>query len=323
MKFEELKKSLINGLKPVYFLYGEDVDLLYSALNLIENACNITMPDFNKVVFAGDNYTIQEVVESCSVMPIMDAKRLVIIKDYAGKGSDADKKYLSSYLDNPSPDTCFVMFASKQVPLFVSVVNKTETVDCNKMSEEMLKKVVISKFSALNKKIEKLAVDNLVTACGGSYTAVSKEIEKLSSYAGENEIITNDMVEKMVSKNIENVVYDLTNAIAERNGSKAFSIVNNLLDHGNQPTALVSLIANQFRRLFYVTITEGDNSEIAKYLGVKEGAVFIAKKQAKAFSPKTLKAICEQCTDAEFKIKNGKMEAVNAINYLIAEILNY
>lgn len=322
MKFEELKKNLANGVKPVYFVYGEDIDLLYSALNLIENACNITMPDFNKVVFAGDGFGIQEVVDSCCVMPIMDSKRLVVVKDYSAKASETDKKYLQKYLDNPSLDTCLVLFASKQIPLFISLVNKTETVDCNKMSEEMLKRVIIAKLNGQGKKIEKLAVDNLVSNCSGSYTAVTKEIDKLVAYAGADEVITNQMVESIVSKSVENVVYDLTNAIAEKDGTKAFAIVNNLLGHGNQPSALISLISNQFRRLFYATITEGDNKELAGYLGVKDGAIFIAKKQAKAFSPKALKSICEKCSDAEFKLKNGKMEAVNAVNYLIAEILN-
>ena len=322
MKFEELKKSLVNGLKPAYFIFGEDVDLLYSALNLLENACNITMPDFNKVVF-GPESNMQEVIESCQVLPIMDTKRLVVIKDYSGKGSDTEKKYLQNYLDNPSLDTCFVMFATKNVPLFVSVLNKVEPVDCNKLSAATLAKVIVSKFAQGGKKIEKLAVDYLIEACSGSFTAISKEIEKLLSFAGESEVITLKMAETLVAKSIENVVYDLTNAIAEKNGSKAYSIVNNLLDHGNMPTALISLITNQFRRLFFVTITEGENVELAKHLGVKEGAIYIAKKQAKAFGPKTLKLICEKCVDAEFKIKNGKMEGVNAINYLLAEILSF
>ena len=322
MKFEELKKSLVNGLKPAYFIFGEDVDLLYSALNLLENACNITMPDFNKVVF-GPESNMQEVIESCQVLPIMDAKRLVVIKDYSGKGSDTEKKYLQNYLDNPSLDTCFVMFATKNVPLFVSVLNKVEPVDCNKLSAATLTKVIVSKFAQGGKKIEKLAVDYLIEACSGSFTAISKEIEKLLSFAGESEVITLKMAEALVAKSIENVVYDLTNAIAEKNGSKVYSIVNNLLDHGNMPTALISLITNQFRRLFFVTITEGENAELAKHLGVKEGAIYIAKKQAKAFGPKTLKLICEKCVDAEFKIKNGKMEGVNAINYLLAEILSF
>ena len=322
MKFEELKKSLVNGLKPAYFIFGEDVDLLYSALNLLENACNITMPDFNKVVF-GPESNMQEVIESCQVLPIMDTKRLVVIKDYSGKGSDTEKTYLQNYLDNPSQDTCFVMFATKNVPLFVSVLNKVEPVDCNKLSPETLGKVIVSKFTQGGKKIEKLAVDYLIEACSGSFTAISKEIEKLLSFAGESEVITLKMAETLVAKSIENVVYDLTNAIAEKNGSKVYSIVNNLLDHGNMPTALISLITNQFRRLFFVSITEGENAELAKHLGVKEGAVYIAKKQAKAFGPKTLKLICEKCVDAEFKIKNGKMEGVNAINYLLAEILSF
>ena len=322
MKFEELKKSLINGLKPAYFIFGEDVDLLYSALNLIESNCNITMPDFNKVVFTGD-FNMQDAIESCQVMPIMDTKRLVVCKDYNGKGTDAEKKYLQQYLDNPSLDTCFVMFATKTIPLYVSALNKVEPVDCNKMSAETLSKVIFSKFASQGKKIEKLALDYIIDACGGSYTAISKEIDKLIAFSGEEEVITYAMVENLVEKSVENVVFDLTNAIAEKNGSKVYQIANNLLDHGNQPTALISLITNTFRRLFFVSITEGENSELAKHLGVKEGAIFIAKKQAKAFSPKALKAICEKCVDAEFKIKNGKMEGVNAINYLLAEILNY
>ena len=167
MKFEELKKSLINGLKPAYFIFGEDVDLLYSALNLIENACNITMPDFNKVVLTGD-FNMQEAIESCQVLPIMDTKRLVVVKDYNGKATDGEKKYLQDYLNNPSTDTCFVMFATKSIPLFVSVLNKVEPVDCNKMSPETLSRVIVSKFGSCGKKIEKAALEYLIDACSGS-----------------------------------------------------------------------------------------------------------------------------------------------------------
>ena len=83
MKFQELKKSLTNGCKPIYLIEGEDAFLRGNALRLLktaflkEEALNLT------------NYSGQEVKENSEEFfnavysyPFMSDKRFVILNEY-------------------------------------------------------------------------------------------------------------------------------------------------------------------------------------------------------------------------------------------------
>ena len=57
-------------------------------------------------------------------------------------------------------------------------------------------------------------------------------------------------------------------------------------------------------------------------LGVKEFAITKYKQQAQNFGQRALKNIYDKCIEVEFMSKNGAMEGTNAVNFLIANILN-
>ena len=156
MKFELLKMSLKQEIKPAYFICGDDSFLEYKSLELIENACNLMFPDFNKVVFSVDGFNARQVVESCEVLPIGDEKRLVIVKDYLNKKNEEEKKVFVEYLKNPTPSTCLVLFSTTPTnDFYMSFVNSLEFVDCNKLGEDTLKNGLLQNYQS---KIKKSAI---------------------------------------------------------------------------------------------------------------------------------------------------------------------
>ena len=52
MKFRELKKSLAEGVKPIYLITGEDSFFIERSIALICNAC-LAQPDLNLTRFDG------------------------------------------------------------------------------------------------------------------------------------------------------------------------------------------------------------------------------------------------------------------------------
>jgi len=60
---------------------------------------------------------------------------------------------------------------------------------------------------------------------------------------------------------------------------------------------------------------------LAQYLGVKEFAISKYKEQASSFGQRTLKSIFDSCVQTEGLTKTGKMEAKNALYYLLGTIL--
>ena len=54
MKFAELKKSVTNGVKPIYLVTGEDAFLREKSLEILKNAF-LTFPEFNFDVFDAES----------------------------------------------------------------------------------------------------------------------------------------------------------------------------------------------------------------------------------------------------------------------------
>ncbi len=323
MKFENLKASLQQEIKPAYFIGGEDSFLLYWSLDLIEKACNLNFADFNKVIFSGEGFDATAIVESAQVMPIGDQKRLIVVKDYLNKKNEKEKKIIVDYLKNPVDTTCIVFFASNTNDFYMSFVNNVEYVDCSKLTPVTVGKWVTVNFARANKKITPEALKTLTEFCSYSLTKLNSEINKLIAYVGDSEEVNTSDILQIVSKDAEYVIFELTEALSKKDGTTAYKIIDKLLEGKDTPTSIIAIITNHFRRLFYTAITTGQtNSELAKNLNVKEFAIVKAKEQAKMFTKLNLKNIYDLCLSVDYQIKSGGMEGVNALNYLVANILN-
>lgn len=321
MKFENLKESLKENIKTAYMIGGEDSYLCYKALELIESACNISMPDFNKIIFNKEGFSAQDIVASCEVMPIMDEKRLVVVKDYLGVKNEKEKGVIVEYLKNPQPSTCLVFFASSTNNFYLSFVDKVEYIDCSKLTYNLLSRLVGASCSKEGVQIEVNACKKLIEYCNYNLTRIDQELNKLIGYKADDKVIKERDIDEMVTKDEEYVIFELADALADKDGNKAYAIVNNLYYRKNTPTMILSFISNHFRRLFYSAVTDESSASIAADLGVKEFAVIKAKAQAKKFTKLKLKNIYDLCLDCEHKIKSGKMQGEAAICYLISNII--
>lgn len=321
MKFENLKMQLTNTILPAYFIGGEDSYLINYSLMLIEKACDISCPDFNKVIFDKEGFNANDIVSACEVLPIMDKKRLVIVKDYLGTKNDSEKNILIKYLKNPLQSTCLVLLATTQNNFYLSLVPEVEYVDCNKLSLNMLLKWVASNVGSHNYKIDTSTCKLLIEYCNYNLTKIDTELNKLMAYKEADKMLTADDVNKLVSKDEEYIIFELSDALLCKNLDKAYSIVKNLYYNKNTPTMILSYLTSYFRRLLFSAISDFTTKQIADMINVKEFAIIKAKEQSKTIPKIRLKKIYDLCLEVEYAIKSGKMDGENAIEFLMANIV--
>ena len=308
-----LKTRLSSGLKNIYLIQGEDFFLFEKAKNMILNTCNIQMTDFNIARFDDDNFSAKTFVDSCEVFPIGDETRAIILKGIS-KISETDKKEILRYAENPVESTVVIILDYNNK--FDFIKKSVEFVDAKRMEKNLLEKIIVSDLNKLGKKISMEACENLIEASNGYLTKIENEIVKLAFFS-EDELITKQMVDKLVTKEIEYTTFELTEALAKRDGDKAL----NLLHLMEKEMGVLSLISNHFRRMFFISISDMTNAELANYLGVKEFAILKARGQIKAFSKAQLRKINGLLEDVDYFIKSGKMQATNALYYLVYNIL--
>jgi DNA polymerase-3 subunit delta len=80
----------------------------------------------------------------------------------------------------------------------------------------------------------------------------SSNLQKLVSYVGDREIITASDVENVLQSTKKDPIYELTNAISDRNIEDALFFLGSLLTENIHPLQILAALTNQMRRILLV-----------------------------------------------------------------------
>ena len=314
---KNLQENLKKQIKNVYHIVGDDVLVMENACKMIENACEIELPELNKTVFNDENFGAEKVIQSCEQLPIMAKKRYILVKNIL-KINEKDIKILQEYANNPAEESVLVLCEVPTLNIFGKII--AEKVDCKKLETNDLQKIITENLKEYGKEIDKDAMSLLIEFCAKDLLRIKNELSKLAFFDNNSKQITIDAVKKLVAKTDEFSVFEISTALTLGQGDKAIKLLNGMLETMEFPVVL-GLISSHFRRMMLSVLSGGTSEEIANYLGVKEYAVIKAKQQAKNLKPIQIIKINELILDIDYKIKDGKMASDNAMFYLVFGIV--
>jgi DNA polymerase-3 subunit delta len=120
-------------------------------------------------------------------------------------------------------------------------------------------------------------------------------------------------------------IFDLTDALARHERSRALSILHELLDHGETPIGLTAFIGSQVRTLLLVK----DLSErglrapqIAEVAGLNPFVVGKTLPLVRRFSLAQLKAAYRAALGVDTALKRSRMPAELALDLLVIEFVS-
>lgn len=314
LRLKTLKKRLGEGFQRCYLFSGEDYELYTRGLSMILKRANLSLPDFNYAKFDDENFSMKAVLDSCEVMPIGDAWRVVFIKNVQ-KITENDKKLLINYLQKPCQTTILVVF--DLYDKFAFLKEYAQYVDCKRFDTATAVSVVANEFAKKDKKISDEAARTLLEYCNNYLTRVMSEIDKLAFYNLDEPMVTKKMVDELVAKDNEVVIYELTDALGQKKGDKALKLLEIL----KKEQGILGLITNHFRRLFFISTSGLNDKELSNLLSIKEYAISKMRGQVKNFSKMQLKKIYALLEEVDFGIKSGAFLQENALNFLVLSIL--
>lgn len=309
MKFTELKKNLMTAPpESCYILTGDDSFVVKSAVNMF----SVFTGEFRDLnfTFFGKDASISEVIAALLTPPMFSEYRVVCVNDYTG-----DLKQIKEYLKNPS-STSVLLFTGALTPNFNGIIPLCEIVDCNRLEKSYLEGWVVRKAASQKISVSQKAASLLVEYCNRDMNSVYNELVKLMDYA-EGAIDESD-VKELVSPQIEYKVFELSEAIAEKNADKAVELVNLMLAENNSSVSLMGMLFNHFRRLLFVSLNPKSDT-LSSDLKVKEYAVKVALRQAAKFSPRRLKAVFDRLNSLDAGVKAGKISDKNALMEFVCE----
>lgn len=255
--FEEaLKKSLKAGDKNLFMLFGEDGYLKNFYIEKLTKA--ITTPDdaFNYYRFEADS-PLQEVYDAVQQFPMMNDKKIVILRDFDYLSCSADdfKKLIALIGDVPETTVLVLWydafeFEVKKNQKLNEIVKAFDNANglvvrlTHKRAPE-LEKMLNDGALKRGCKMEKGAAKLLIENAGEDLFTLQNELEKLCAYA-KGEIITKDVVENVSIKTVETDIYDLANRILRCELQAAYKILDDLFFMRVDPIIILSTISSVY-----------------------------------------------------------------------------
>lgn len=332
IKYDVLEKELnANELKSIYLLYGNERFLIDGIIKKIKKKFGELIQGINYVII--DENNVNDLVFNIEVPAFGYDKKLILVKncglfkkDGRKKDSTPIQKEVSSYIkENISI-----------VNEMVTLVFVEDEVDKNEVFEVISKNGIVCNISELNpnqliaklKKVcalYKVGVDDatlsyLIETSGTNLQVLMNEIRKLIEYAGEGGKITPNAVDDLAIKQIESVIFDLTDNLGTKKIEKAIEVLDNLIYQKEPVQKILITLYNHFKKLYLCSMALKLNKDIASALSLKPNQTFLVtkyKKQASYFNINTLKQILQEFVEIDYKSKNGLID----INVALRSVL--
>ena len=319
---QKLNEEIKSGqLRQVYLLYGEEDYLRRQYRDKLKNALTGGNDSMNCHYFEGKDIRTGEVIDLAETLPFLAERRVIIIEN-SGLFKRGGEQ-LAEYLKEPSETAFFVLVEreiDKRSKLFKSVSVKGRAVEFKAQDESILKRWILGILKKENKKITERDLELFLEKTGTSMENISKELEKLVCYCMDREAVTGEDIEAVCTRQINNQIFDMMNAIAEKRQKEAMSLYYDLLTLKEPPMRILFLLARQFNLLLQVRELKKKGYPV-KTIGENVGLPgFIAGKyvnQAAKFSAKDLRQAVTDCVEAEEAVKTGKMNDVLSVELLL------
>ena len=255
----------------IYVFLGNEINLLKRRIDGLKRELNIN----NIIEYDFDDSNIIDILNEANYVDLFNEKKLIIVSNFSFKKvKDAYEKELLRYIDNMNDNViilkCIDESLDERKNITKKLREKCKVEEIKKMDYKELHEYITNMFVSNNKKITYNQVKEILNRCEYNDDLAINETEKLLLYKLGEDVITDDDIDKVVSKSSEKEIFTLSDAVMEKNLKQIFNSYNILIRSGIEPVVLIDNLARQFRTLYQVKILckTMDEKEISRKLGL-------------------------------------------------------
>ena len=294
--------------------------------------------DLNTTLLNGRNLTLAELRHVCDAIPFLAEKRLIIVNGLlmqlaSRRGQElsaAQQEYLAAladYLPRLPETTRLVFIEDKPLPATHPILQLARQEERGYVKrfdppkDRDLPRWVAQRVRKHGGEIEPEATHQLAAVVGSDLRLLDQEIVKLVTYVNAERPITKADVDGLVPYAQAAIVFDMVDALGQRDGRTAAQTLHRLLDAGEHPMGLLAMIVRQFRLLIQVKELRAGGAtarDVAQALGLHPFPAGKLYNQSSHFSAGQLETVYRHLLDTDVAIKTGKIEPEVALDLLVA-----
>lgn len=307
------------------FFYGPDSYRINQKINEIKEKFTLANPDaFDIIDTLSQDIMPKTIKAQILAMPLFSKTRLVIFRDFISGAKEESHNELLSVIKNiPSSTNVIIteVFPDKRLKIYKTLLKEAKTQEFNLLDTKGLVNWIEAFLAEC--KIERTASMFMAENLGGNLWQISNILKKLETQllneASDKKIITLGMIEAEIKKISQNNSFNLVDAYLG-NHNRSLTILRELIESGENPFYLISMIASGVRNLILIVDAIGQGkktvAEIALYTKLKPFVVSKNLNLAKNHSTRDLIAMHNAILEADTLTKYGIIKPELALELL-------
>ena len=281
----------------LYFIETEYNEILNNKVNEILKKNNLSKN--NLITYDMEDTNISDAIIDLDTYSLFNEKKIILCKNSfflsSSKGEiEHNIEILEKYLNNPNPDNILILSCAKadNKKNIVKLVKKV----CNVLNTEInINEFIKEKINGykMNDETIKYFLSNTLY----DISNISNELDKLMCLKALEKEITKKDIDLIVIKKIDNNIFELIDAIINKDKSKSLKIYENMINYGEDVFKIFVSLANQIRLIYQVKVLRDlDNDSICEKIGLKN------PKQVAAIRYKIDKYTCSELLEYLHKL---------------------
>ncbi|EXJ24267.1 DNA polymerase III delta subunit [Alkalibacterium sp. AK22] len=331
----QIKSITSQELKTCYLVWGTEDLLITQTIQAFEQRMKADKEDaLNTYHFNLKEASIEDIVHEAKSLPFFGEKKLIIVHDsyiLTGKkitGSlSHNLEQLEDYLSDPSDFTVIVFVApydklDKRKKITKHLLKQAEVIEAEASKQGEVEAFLTEFFQSRDLRIERETLQHLLQLTDWNLTRAAGEAEKLALYHGNQADITVDAVDRLVSKSLEQNIFELNDRVLNRQVRASIELYQDLLTQKEDPIKILALMISQFRLLLQVKILKSkgyQQSDIAAILKVHPYRVKLALQKEQKFAQSILSEAHHMLITADYEVKTGRSNPEMAVELFIMQ----
>lgn len=330
---QELKAQL-KSKQPgrLYIFHGEEVFLRNHYMSSLRKLLLDPLTEsFNYHSLNHENFDMRALIDAVEAMPMMAEATLVTVDDVDPfRLPEADRDKLSQLLSD-IPEWCTVVFTfetetwkpdKRFKKLWEAIDSAGLIVEFAKQEQRDLVAWIQRHFASHHKRIAADLCVYLIEITGGTMTALSSEIQKISAFSGTDEIKKSD-IDAVTEPVLDAVAFQMTEMLSSGNFAGALDKLHTLLKMQEEPLKILGAVGSHFRRISAARtlMDNGRNaSELAKLAGIQEYPARKAMEAARRLRPEFCARAVTLVLETDYKMKTSFDDNQRLLEMLVLQL---
>jgi len=310
-----------------YFFYGSEDYLMDDCTKrLIDAVVEPETKDFNLDIFYGSQVEDGQVIEAANAYPMLAESRVVVLKQLH-KLSSGSMEALLTYLEKPAPTTKLLLI-SNQMNNRGKNVSKLKSRCCSiefkPLYDNKVPRWITDYVTTRGYEIDTQAALLMHAHVGSNLRSIVNELDKIFLNLTDSRKIVEADVQNVVGVSRKFSVFNLNDAIGNKDIEKSLLILNKMLEGGESHTAILAMVSRHFENLLKVkgaVSTGKGQNEISTLTGIPPFFVDKTKQMAKKYSLGEFDKIFDNLLATDLVLKTSRQSPKLALQTMLLRIL--